>query len=187
MQRVAGVRTRSRRLTHGNATTGELVTRANGDARDRMGRPSEAGQARGAYVRAPRRRARVTPAAPRARQIGIVDPECRMIGLHLFDGAFKVIPMDAMGALREAFNVRLEELQARGGARPCVHLATLAHAALLHRSLTSSSCMARRGPRWRCCTRRAGMRHAAAGPAPLLTRTPPRGAGHQGGAAPEDV
>lgn len=37
-----------------------------------------------------------------------------MIGLHLYDGAFKVIPMDAAkGTLREAFNVRLDEPQVR--------------------------------------------------------------------------
>jgi DNA damage-binding protein 1 len=46
-------------------------------------------------------------------QLGIIDPKCRMVGLHLYDGAFKVIPMDAKGALREAFNIRLEELQVR--------------------------------------------------------------------------
>ena len=34
-----------------------------------------------------------------------------MIGLHLYDGLFKVIPMDQKGQLREAFNIRLEELQ----------------------------------------------------------------------------
>ena len=36
-----------------------------------------------------------------------------MIALHLFDGALKIVPMDAKGALKEAYNVRLEELQAR--------------------------------------------------------------------------
>ena len=42
-----------------------------------------------------------------------------MLALHLYDGALKIIPMDAKGALKEAFNVRLEELQARrcGAAR----------------------------------------------------------------------
>jgi hypothetical protein len=40
----------------------------------------------------------------------MVDPECRMIGLHLYDGLFKVIPMDQRGQLREAFNIRLDEL-----------------------------------------------------------------------------
>lgn len=33
-----------------------------------------------------------------------------MIGLQLYDGLFKVIPMDLRGQLREAFNIRLEEL-----------------------------------------------------------------------------
>lgn len=45
---------------------GELVTRANGDIQDQVGRPCDNGQ------------------------IGIVDPACRMIGLHLYDGLFKV-------------------------------------------------------------------------------------------------
>jgi DNA damage-binding protein 1 len=58
-----------------------------GDLTDRIGRPTELGQ------------------------IGIVDPECRMIGLHLYDGLFKVIPMDQKGQLREAFNIRLDQLQ----------------------------------------------------------------------------
>ena len=52
-------------------------------------------------------------AASPPAQIGIIDPECRMIALHLYDGALKIIPMDAKGALKEAFNVRLEELQVR--------------------------------------------------------------------------
>lgn len=34
-----------------------------------------------------------------------------MIGLHLYDGLFKVIPFDNKGQLKEAFNIRLEELQ----------------------------------------------------------------------------
>ena len=70
-----------------DAVKGELVTRAMGDLTDRIGRPTERGQ------------------------IGIIDPECRVIGLHLYDGLFKVIPMDQKGQLREAFNIRLEELQ----------------------------------------------------------------------------
>ena len=69
-----------------DAVKGELVTRAMGDLTDRIGRPTERGQ------------------------IGIIDPECRVIGLHLYDGLFKVIPMDQKGQLREAFNIRLEEL-----------------------------------------------------------------------------
>uniref|UniRef100_A0A8C2DSD3 Damage-specific DNA binding protein 1 n=1 Tax=Cyprinus carpio TaxID=7962 RepID=A0A8C2DSD3_CYPCA len=43
--------------------------------------------------------------------IGIVDPECRMIGLRLYDGLFKVIPLDRDNRELKAFNIRLEELQ----------------------------------------------------------------------------
>ncbi|KAI5671045.1 hypothetical protein M9H77_11409 [Catharanthus roseus] len=66
---------------------GEVVTRAMGDVSDRIGRPTDNGQ------------------------IGIIDPDCRLIGLHLYDGLFKVIPFDNKGQLKEAFNIRLEELQ----------------------------------------------------------------------------
>ena len=63
-----------------------LVTRAAGDASDRVGRPADAGQ------------------------LGAVDPRCRAIALHLYDGLLKIIPCEgARGELREAFNVRLEE------------------------------------------------------------------------------
>lgn len=65
---------------------GELVTRAAGDASERVGRPVEAGQ------------------------MGLVDPASRLIGLHLYDGHFKVIPIDERGELQEAFTMRLEEL-----------------------------------------------------------------------------
>ncbi|PNY04537.1 DNA damage-binding protein 1-like [Trifolium pratense] len=58
-----------------------------GDVSDRIGRPTDNGQ------------------------IGIIDPDCRLIGLHLYDGLFKVIPFDNKGQLKEAFNIRLEELQ----------------------------------------------------------------------------
>jgi len=71
-----------------DSPTGEIITKAKGDVRDRTGRPADMGQ------------------------IGIVDPQCRLIGLHLFDGLFKVIPAELGGSLRsEAFNIRLEELQ----------------------------------------------------------------------------
>jgi len=40
-------------------------------------------------------------------QIGIIDPDCRLIGLHLYDGLFKAIPMDpSTGQLQDAFNIR---------------------------------------------------------------------------------
>ncbi|KAM5587538.1 hypothetical protein ABKV19_006127 [Rosa sericea] len=64
-----------------------LSCRAMGDVSDRIGRPTDSGQ------------------------IGIIDPDCRLIGLHLYDGLFKVIPFDNKGQLKEAFNIRLEELQ----------------------------------------------------------------------------
>jgi len=70
-----------------DAETSSLMTRAMGDVSDRIGRPTDNGQ------------------------IGIVDPDCRLIGLHLYDGLFKVIPIDSKGQLKEAFNIRLEELQ----------------------------------------------------------------------------
>ncbi|KAA8519402.1 hypothetical protein F0562_013658 [Nyssa sinensis] len=70
-----------------DAEAAEVITRAMGDVSDRIGRPTDNGQ------------------------IGIIDPECRLIGLHLYDGLFKVIPFDNKGQLKEAFNIRLEELQ----------------------------------------------------------------------------
>lgn len=71
-----------------DSASGELITRASGDVQDRIGRPTENGQ------------------------IGIVDPEARMLGLHLYDGLFKVIPVGSRNSLvREAFNIRLEEPQ----------------------------------------------------------------------------
>lgn len=36
----------------------------------------------------------------------IIDPECKLIGLHLYSGFFKVIPMESKGQLKEAFNIR---------------------------------------------------------------------------------
>ncbi|PFX32002.1 DNA damage-binding protein 1 [Stylophora pistillata] len=45
--------------------SGDVVTRACGDVQDRIGRPSDTGL------------------------IGIIDPQCRMIGLRLYDGLFK--------------------------------------------------------------------------------------------------
>lgn len=45
---------------------GEIVTRAYGSVEDHIGRPSETGM------------------------IAIIDPECKLIGLRLVDGLFKV-------------------------------------------------------------------------------------------------
>jgi len=42
--------------------------------------------------------------------IGRIDPDCRVIGLNLFQGQFDVIPIDSKGQLKESFNIRLEEI-----------------------------------------------------------------------------
>ena len=54
--------------------------------KDRIGRPSDTGL------------------------IGIIDPQCRMIGLRLYDGLFKVIPLelDSNKELK-AFNIRSDQ------------------------------------------------------------------------------
>ena len=70
-----------------NSSTNELITKAMGDVSDRIGKPVDSGQ------------------------IAHIDPDKRMIGLHIYDGFFKVVPIDAKGVLKEAFNIRLEELQ----------------------------------------------------------------------------
>ncbi|XP_064634746.1 DNA damage-binding protein 1-like [Lineus longissimus] len=64
----------------------EIITRAHGNVQDRIGRPSETGI------------------------IGIIDPQCRCIGLRLYDGLFKVVPLDRENKELKAFNIRLEEL-----------------------------------------------------------------------------
>ena len=49
-----------------DAASGELVTRANGNLEDRVGRATDTGQ------------------------IGVIDPEHRLIGFHFYDGVFQV-------------------------------------------------------------------------------------------------
>ena len=65
----------------------EIVTRAYGDVRDKIGKKSETGT------------------------IAVIDPECRVIGLRLYDSLFKVIPLEKDQAELKAFNIRIEELQ----------------------------------------------------------------------------
>lgn len=63
--------------------TGEIITKANGNISDRTARPAE------------------------HTQVAIIDPENRMIILHLYVGMLNVIPMNPVtGALSEAFNLR---------------------------------------------------------------------------------
>lgn len=38
--------------------------------------------------------------------IGIIDPLCRVIGLRLYDGLFKVIPLERDNKELKAFNIR---------------------------------------------------------------------------------
>ncbi|DAZ92907.1 TPA: LOW QUALITY PROTEIN: hypothetical protein N0F65_013069, partial [Lagenidium giganteum] len=69
-----------------DAATQRVVTKAHGNIRDSIGRSSEL----------------VTS--------GNIDPEGRLIGMNLYEGYFKVIPIDQnKGNLKEAFNVRLDE------------------------------------------------------------------------------
>ncbi|CAA0805711.1 DNA damage-binding protein 1a [Striga hermonthica] len=70
-----------------DAEKAEFITRARGNVSNAIGRPTDNGQ------------------------IGIVDPDCRLIGLHLYDGLFTVIPFHNQGQLMQAFDIRLEELQ----------------------------------------------------------------------------
>eukprot|EP00795_Rhopilema_esculentum_P011588 gene11587-21825_t len=68
--------------------TGDIITKAYGDVQDRIGRPSDTGV------------------------IGVIDPTCKIIGLRLYDGVFKVIPLElGNNVALKAFNIRLEELQ----------------------------------------------------------------------------
>jgi DNA damage-binding protein 1 len=64
----------------------EIRTRGHGDMKDRIGKPVDKGK------------------------IGIVDPQSRLVGLHLYEGLFKVIPVDPRGNMKESFNIRLDEL-----------------------------------------------------------------------------
>lgn len=48
----------------------EVVTRAHGNVSDRIGKPSENGI------------------------LAVIDPQARVIGLRLYDGLFKIIPLD---------------------------------------------------------------------------------------------
>lgn len=70
-----------------NEETGELITKANGEVSDKVGRPAEVGQ------------------------IALVDPASSLFAFHLIDGHLKIIPIAPNGMLQEAFNVRLEELK----------------------------------------------------------------------------
>ncbi|KAJ8968134.1 hypothetical protein NQ317_007859, partial [Molorchus minor] len=65
----------------------DIITKAHGNVADRIGKPSETGI------------------------LAIIDPKARVIGLRLYDGLFKVIPLDKDNYELKATNLRMEELQ----------------------------------------------------------------------------
>ena len=69
-----------------NPTSGAIETRAAGNVRERVGRPSD-----DAFLTA-------------------VDPGSRALALHLYDGFVKIAPIGNRGELREAFSQRIEEM-----------------------------------------------------------------------------
>lgn len=60
----------------------EIITRAHGNVADRIGKPSETGI------------------------LAVIDPKARVIGLRLYDGLFKIIPLDKDNYELKASNVR---------------------------------------------------------------------------------
>ncbi|RZF44982.1 hypothetical protein LSTR_LSTR001943 [Laodelphax striatellus] len=65
----------------------EIITKAHGNVEDKIGRPSENGI------------------------IAVIDPEARVIGLRLYDGLFKIIPLDKDNCELKASSIRMEELE----------------------------------------------------------------------------
>ena len=65
-------------------TTGELdiITRAYGNVADRIGKPSENGI------------------------LAVIDPRARVIGLRLYDGLFKIIPLEKDNSELKATSIR---------------------------------------------------------------------------------
>lgn len=60
----------------------DIVTVAHGNVGDRIGKPSETGI------------------------IGVIDPEARVIGLKLYEGLFKIIPLEKNNSELKAYNIR---------------------------------------------------------------------------------
>ncbi|XP_063230961.1 DNA damage-binding protein 1 [Bacillus rossius redtenbacheri] len=74
----------------GKAENLEIITKAHGNVADRIGKPSETGI------------------------IAVIDPEARVIGLRLYDGLFKIIPLEKDNNELKASSIRMEELQVQG-------------------------------------------------------------------------
>ena len=62
----------------------EIITRIHGNVADKIGKPSETGI------------------------IAVIDPECRVIGLRLYDGLLKIIPLEKGSSEIKAYNIRYE-------------------------------------------------------------------------------
>ena len=62
----------------------EIITRAHGNVADKIGKPSETGI------------------------IAIIDPDCRVIGVRLYDGLLKIIPLEKDSSEIKAYNIRLD-------------------------------------------------------------------------------
>lgn len=62
----------------------EIVTRAHGNVADTIGKPSETGI------------------------LAVIDPKGRVIGLRLYDGLFKIIPLDKDCTELKASNIRFD-------------------------------------------------------------------------------
>lgn len=65
----------------------EILTKAHGNVSDRIGKPSENGI------------------------IAIIDPDARVIGLRLYNGLFKIIPLEKDNFELKASSIRMEELE----------------------------------------------------------------------------
>nr|CAI5832421.1 unnamed protein product [Callosobruchus analis] len=65
----------------------DIITKAHGNVADRIGKPSETGI------------------------LAVIDPKARVIGLRLYDGLFKIIPLDKENYELKATNFRMDELQ----------------------------------------------------------------------------
>lgn len=65
----------------------DIITKAHGNVADRIGKPSETGI------------------------LAVIDPKARVIGLRLYDGLFKIIPLDKDNYELKASNFRMDELQ----------------------------------------------------------------------------
>ena len=66
----------------GEGESMEIITRTQGNVADKIGKPSETGI------------------------IAIIDPDCRVIGLRLYDGLLKIIPLEKDSSEIKAYNIR---------------------------------------------------------------------------------